>query len=65
MSFRKTNKNINCIPLSIYPENLDFSGIVYFKSIKNLNLMVETNNGIIDIFSVCYSKFKIKNNRLI
>jgi hypothetical protein len=61
----KPNKNINCIPLSIYPENLDFSGIVYFKSIKNLNLMVETNNGIIDIFSVCYSKFKIKNNRLI
>lgn len=61
----KPNKNINCIPFSIYPEEPDFSGIVYFKSINNINLMVDTNKGIIDVFSLCYSKFEIKNNRLI
>lgn len=61
----KPNKNINCIPFSVYPENIDFSGIVYFKSINNINLMIDTNKGVIDVFSLCYSKFEIKNNRLI
>jgi hypothetical protein len=58
------NKNINCIPFSVYPESIDFSGVIYLNSVKNINLIVETNSNTIDVFSVCYSKFKIKNNKL-
>lgn len=61
----KPNNYINAIPFSIYPENLEPSGILNFKSLRNINLLIESNIGTINIFSFCYSRFRIKNNKII
>lgn len=61
----KPNNYINCIPFSIYPEKLESSGILNFKLLRNINLLIESTVGTINIFSLCYSRFQIKDNKVI
>ncbi len=53
---------INALSFSLYPEELEPSGIINFSQIKTANININTyGNGILDIFSISYNILKIQN----
>lgn len=53
---------INAYPFSIYPEQLDPSGIINFSHLNTATINIETSgNGIFDIFAFSYNILRIDN----
>lgn len=60
------NDGIYCLPFSINPNELQPSGILSLKSIKNINLLIETNEiASIFIFSSSYNLLKFNFEQII
>lgn len=50
---------INSYSFALYPENLDPSGFLNLNNIQNINFLIKSNIGVLDIYAVCYNILEI------